>query len=125
MDEYSTIARNVHDLPATDGPIHDGRGAARNAPVFGPGDFSTALRFVNYTELPAGASIGAHTHGDDEEIYFILDGSGRMTINGEPHEVKSGDMVLNRPFWTHGLENTGKGVLRLIVFGAVNKSGEP
>jgi mannose-6-phosphate isomerase-like protein (cupin superfamily) len=125
MAESPEIIRNVHDLPAMDGPIHGGIGAARNAPVFGPGDFSTALRFVNYTELPAGASIGAHMHGDDEELYCILDGTGRMTINGESHEVKSGDMVLNRPFWTHELANTGGGVLRLIVFGAANKSGEP
>jgi mannose-6-phosphate isomerase-like protein (cupin superfamily) len=64
--------------------------------------------------LPAGASTQEHYHVRTEEIYFITQGAGRIRIDGETREVKSGDAVAIPPGCKHKLWNTGAGPLRLL-----------
>ena len=59
--------------------------------------------------------IGEHRHGKNEEIYFILEGQAKMTINGQDHEVKPGDFILNRAGWEHGLRNESSGNVKILV----------
>lgn len=40
--------------------------------------------------LPAGATIGLHTHEDTAEIIFFLSGKGYMLLNGEKEPVGAG-----------------------------------
>ena len=76
----------------------------------------TPLRFIDLTVLPAGTDIGPHTHTqDNEEIYVILSGTGRMTLDEEEFDVGPGDVVLNRPGGTHGLRNTSDQEMRIVV----------
>jgi uncharacterized cupin superfamily protein len=96
--------------------MHDGIGKAMHATVFGRDDFKSGISFLNRTILAAGSSIGLHTHGDDEEIYMVLEGNGKMTVNGEIRDVTSGDIIVNPPFGTHGLENGPDGDMRLLVW---------
>ena len=44
--------------------------------------------------VQAGASTQRHYHKVSEEFYFILEGSGRMEIDGETHGVGPGDAIL-------------------------------
>ncbi len=110
------IVRNFLELPGEMGPSHNGVGEVRATWVYRAEDFETPLQFLIYTEVPPGTSVGLHTHGNDEEMYVILDGEGTMTVNGETRVVKKGDAILNKPGWTHGLENTSDKVLRMLVF---------
>jgi quercetin dioxygenase-like cupin family protein len=110
------MIRNIYNFPSQLEGSHDGKGRVKNALLYGDTDFSTNLRFVIYTELPPGTSIGYHTHGNDEEVYVILEGLGTMTIDGEVHEVRAGDVILNKPYGSHGLENTSGSVLKILVF---------
>lgn len=76
-------------------------------------------------ELAPGASEGGHTHGgahpsagDErplEEIYYFLQGSGTMWINGEDVPVAAGDAVMVPPGVEHGFRNTGTEPLRLVL----------
>lgn len=86
------------------------------ARLFGQGDFETPLKFLYYSVLPPGTSIGYHGHREDEEIYIILEGTGLMTINGTETRVVLGDIVVNKPWWKHGLLNDGSEPIRAIVF---------
>ena len=47
--------------------------------------------------VQAAGATQRHYHRLSEEIYFILEGSGRMEIDGETHEVKPGDAILIPP----------------------------
>jgi mannose-6-phosphate isomerase-like protein (cupin superfamily) len=38
-----------------------------------------------------------------------------MLVDGVIHKVATGDVVVNRPGGSHGLENTGESPLRLVV----------
>jgi mannose-6-phosphate isomerase-like protein (cupin superfamily) len=44
--------------------------------------------------VQAGASTQRHYHRLSEEFYFILEGAGRMEIDGEPRDVGPGDAIL-------------------------------
>ena len=64
--------------------------------------------------LPPGTSIGYHAQKIDE-VYYILSGTGLMTINGKEMPVKSGDAILTRPGSSHGLVQTGTEDLALVI----------
>ena len=54
-------------------------------------------------------------------VYVILEGSGEYTMNGETVPVKTGDVLVNKPFAAHGLKNIGAGILRVFVFEVANE----
>jgi oxalate decarboxylase/phosphoglucose isomerase-like protein (cupin superfamily) len=95
---------------------HDGVGALDWLEVLSPAvQAGKGLRFLHDDVLPPGVSIGVHEHMDDEEYYYIVAGSGVMTLNDEEHEVTAGDITGVFPGGRHGLENTSESDLRVIV----------
>ena len=47
---------------------------------------------ISSNTLPAGASVPfVHAHKQNEEIYLILEGAGRLYIDGEEMTLKAGD----------------------------------
>ena len=47
--------------------------------------------------VPSGTSTQRHHHRLSEEFYFILEGRGKMEIDGETREVVLGDAILIPP----------------------------
>ncbi len=64
--------------------------------------------------LPAGSATTPHHHRRTEEVYYILEGRGRMQIGGETRDVGPGDAIAIPPGAVHQLVNTGDGVLKLL-----------
>jgi len=56
--------------------------------------------------LPAGAFTERHYHQLTEEFYFILEGEGKMEINGEIQHVVPGDAILIPPLAWHQITAT-------------------
>jgi len=105
---------------------HDGEGALDCTEVLGHVDLvGRSLRFVHDDILAPGVTIGVHTHTDDEEVYYILDGTGTMTLDGQTYAVGPGDVTVVFPGGRHSLANTGDTELRMIVVAAgTNRSDE-
>ena len=64
--------------------------------------------------LPAGTSTQEHYHVKTEEIYCITHGAGRIRIDGETRDVKTGDAIAIPPGHKHKLWNTGSEPLRSL-----------
>lgn len=64
--------------------------------------------------IPPGGSTIAHHHVKTEEIYYILEGAGRMTVGDESRNVGPGDAVAIPPGVPHQLTNTGSGTMKLL-----------
>jgi mannose-6-phosphate isomerase-like protein (cupin superfamily) len=64
--------------------------------------------------LPVGGATQEHYHPQCEEIYYITHGMGKIRIEGELHDVNSGDAIAIPPGQKHKLWNTGDVVLRLL-----------
>lgn len=45
---------------------------------------------ILHGRLPAGATIGLHTHEDSAEIIFFLSGTGKMLLDGETETIAAG-----------------------------------
>jgi mannose-6-phosphate isomerase-like protein (cupin superfamily) len=71
--------------------------------------------------LPAGSAVGRHFHRETEEIYYILSGSGEMTVGSETEKVSAGDAVYIPANNIHTLNNTGSEPMKiLLVCGAAH-----
>ena len=64
--------------------------------------------------LHPGAAIGYHLQKEDE-VYYILSGTGIMQMNGKEFPVQPGDAILTLPGSSHGLKQTGKDDLALMI----------
>jgi mannose-6-phosphate isomerase-like protein (cupin superfamily) len=64
--------------------------------------------------LQAGSAIGYHLQKEDE-VYYIISGTGEMRMNGKSFPVEAGDAILTRPGSSHGLKQTGKDDLVIII----------
>jgi oxalate decarboxylase/phosphoglucose isomerase-like protein (cupin superfamily) len=101
------------------GPLlncHDGAGALDFTVVLQGADLpGRRLKFIHDDILAPGVTIGLHTHDDDEEYYYILEGHGVMALDGERFEVNAGDIAAVYPGGEHGLENNSDIDLHMIV----------
>ena len=53
---------------------------------------------ISINQLPAGANVPfVHSHKNNEEIYGILSGKGKVVIDGEEIELASGDWLKIAP----------------------------
>lgn len=110
---------NFLELELEDVVIHEGKGLCRHSTVFAEEEMDAPVRFINYTVIPPAASFGDHKHGNDNEFYVILSGEGVYRQDGEETRVKKGDIIMNAPFGTHGIENTGEVDMEVLVFEVV------
>ncbi len=63
---------------------------------------------VSSTTLYAGQSTGGHKHEGQEEVYQFVWGEGKMQLDDDTFDVKSGDIVLVKDGVFHRVFNTGK-----------------
>jgi mannose-6-phosphate isomerase-like protein (cupin superfamily) len=68
---------------------------------------------VTLVEMEPGGVQHIHVHAP-EQVYYILEGSGMMTVGDERRPVEAGDCVYFPSFARHGLENTGGATLRYL-----------
>jgi mannose-6-phosphate isomerase-like protein (cupin superfamily) len=100
------------DVAKQEGGPHKGLGRSTGYVFFEKvPDFKLSFR---KRILHPGASIGYHLQETDE-IYYILSGLGKMTINGKEMPVKPGDAILTRKGSLHGLIQTGDTALTIII----------
>lgn len=110
------VITNVYEAEKRPVIAHHGQGTIDFVRPFSATDFQSSLNFIDYVEIPPGHSIGNHLHANDEEIYFIVAGSGQMTVNSTSQLVRAGDIIVNRVGWSHGIENNSDGILKILVW---------
>ena len=75
---------------------------------------------VSYQRVPPGYRFPyGHTHKEQEEVYVVVHGSGRMKIDDEIVELEEWDAVRVPPGMWRGYEAGPEG-LEILVFGAPN-----
>lgn len=65
--------------------------------------------------LPPGKTVTPHHHEVLEEIYYILSGSGVMTIGNEAKMVSAGDAIYIPIHHRHTLTNTGNEEMKILL----------
>jgi mannose-6-phosphate isomerase-like protein (cupin superfamily) len=65
--------------------------------------------------LLPGQAVTPHRHREIEEIYYIVEGRGVMTVGDERQEVAAGDAIYVPRHQRHTLSNTGTEPIRLLL----------
>lgn len=97
---------------------HEGEGSIIFREVFSDKDFKSPIEFLHETSIKPNSTIGYHKHSGNEEVYYILQGKGLMTVDSEDRIVSPGDAVVTSSGSSHGLKNIGNSNLNIIVFEA-------
>lgn len=67
--------------------------------------------------LAPGEAPPPHVHDDTEQVFYVLQGQGTLTIGeeGQRHAVKAGDVVRIPPSTLHSIEADGETPLRYLA----------
>lgn len=74
-------------------------------------------------EIDPGGAQRIHEHAP-EQVYFILDGTGEMSVGGETRTVGPGECVFVPSGYPHGIANNGQSPLRYFSAAAPAFTGE-
>lgn len=107
----SRIQRDADVAVEQPGP-HDGTGVTTAYPFFA--DLKDLRLVFRKRALHPGASIGVHAQEDDE-IYYVISGTGEYTLDGKKITVSAGTALLTRRGSTHALRQIGKDDLVVLI----------
>lgn len=114
MDEVSIDERPTAFQPT--GPAAERYGSRSGAVGARIG---ARLLGYNITAVPPGKrAFPLHSHHANEEMFFILQGTGELRIGDERYSIRAGDFIANPPGGpetAHQLINTGADELRYLA----------
>ena len=76
----------------------------------------TAARHQSLAEatLQPGGETAEHYHPRAEELYYVVEGAGRMRLGDDEADIRTGDCVVIAPGTSHKLWNPGPEALVLL-----------
>jgi len=110
--DHGSVIEHDADVSKQEPGTHNGGGETTGYSFFAKVKDS-ALVFRKRALHP-GSAIGLHKQ-DVDEVYYILSGTGELTLDGEKHQVSAGTAILTRPGSSHSLKQTGNADLVMII----------
>ena len=74
------------------------------------------LTFNVVTIRPGNTVRPAHSHKNNEELVYIVSGSGKAYIDGKVHDISSGSAILFSKGSVHMLRNSGTEEMKVACF---------
>ncbi len=68
-----------------------GKGAVQYRRAIGPSVFAGPWAYTDHLMLPPGATVGQQIHRGVAEVYYVMAGSGRITVGTETAAIQEGD----------------------------------
>jgi mannose-6-phosphate isomerase-like protein (cupin superfamily) len=119
----SFTLRNIKEDLEDIGPVFDGAPGLEFRAATKPLELEESA--LSYQRVPPGCRFPyGHTHRTQEEVYVVVDGSGRMKVDDELLELKQWDAVRVPPGMWRGYE-AGPDGLEILVIGAPNLGEDP
>ncbi|HUQ77521.1 MAG TPA: cupin domain-containing protein [Patescibacteria group bacterium] len=78
--------------------------------------FETSRLNVTHVRIRPGETVPAHTHDDEDQVYWVASGSGFVELDDERTEVSAGSAVLIPLGTKHLITNTGDEPLDYVFF---------
>jgi mannose-6-phosphate isomerase-like protein (cupin superfamily) len=78
-----------------------------------------AITYVSLAKLQPNLSYESHTHADHEEIYYIINGSGRIKIGSEEARFRDGDVIYIPAKTSHSIINDDDEMVDFLAFGGI------
>ena len=88
--------------------MRDGNGSAILEHLLDENDMAKGSKLFSKVTLKENCSIGLHTHYNETEYYYILEGNGKVEEKDGIKYVSKGDLVITKDKESHSIANTGK-----------------
>jgi mannose-6-phosphate isomerase-like protein (cupin superfamily) len=92
--------------------------------AFGPEIFSTTWNSVGHLLIPAGKSAGPRQLEGVDEVYYVVKGTGTVTVNGVAGSIGIDDSFTASMSESLSLSNTGTEDLELLVIGIASSQNK-
>jgi mannose-6-phosphate isomerase-like protein (cupin superfamily) len=112
-------ASRLRPVPSMNG----GHGNVLYERCLGPSTYTGNWAFMDHYVLSPGATVGRHMHAGVEEIWYVMNGEGAVTVGSETAKLGSWDAVPIRAKEVHSFENTGLQDLEFMVVGVALEKG--
>ena len=73
------------------------------------------MRVYSILTLIPGASIGYHVHENETELFYFIEGNGRVRDDDQEYDICPGDSMATFSGHGHGVVNTGDTNLVLLA----------
>jgi mannose-6-phosphate isomerase-like protein (cupin superfamily) len=94
-----------------------GTGTVQYRRALEPTVFTTTWSYVDHLVLPPGSSVGSKAKPDFAEVYYVMSGSGTVTLGSETSTIHAGDVMPVRLNEIRALQNSGTDPLEFLVIG--------
>ena len=111
------MVTNVHKvIPEVAEKVRDGIGTVTAHKLLNlfPG---SSIKSVGIVRLEPGASVGDHSHQDEEDFYYCISGTGVVADNGIDYPFTPGTLQITRSGESQAIRNTGE--TELVFLGAL------
>ena len=95
--------------------MRGGKGTVRIEHYWSKEELKGKTRLCARLILEPGTSIGFHEHVDEEEVFIVLSGRGRIGEGDEETVVNPGDTILTGDGGGHAVESVGTEPLELVA----------
>jgi len=95
--------------------MRDGKGSVKIEHFWKADELKGKTRLCARLTLEPGSSIGFHEHADEEEVFVVLRGKGRIDDAGAEGIVEVGDTILTADGAGHAVESIGDEPLELMA----------
>jgi mannose-6-phosphate isomerase-like protein (cupin superfamily) len=76
-----------------------------------------SITYVSLAKLQPSLSYEPHQHKDHEEIYYIINGTGKIKIGNEEARFRDGDIIYIPEKTIHSITNDGEEMVNFLAFG--------
>ena len=94
-----------------------GQGAVQYRRAVSPSLYVGPWAYTDHLLLPPGTTVGEQIHRGVAEVYFVMSGSGTVTVGSETAAIKEGDAIPVQLNEKHTLQNAGTAPLELLIVG--------
>lgn len=95
--------------------MRGGKGTVKITEAVSEGDYKGKSRLLGVLTLNPGCSIGEHIHENEEEIFYIIEGTATYNDNGKAVTLEKGDSCVCLGGEKHGIENKSDTVLKVFA----------
>lgn len=85
--------------------MRGGDGSVKITDILDKGEYKGACRLLGVITLEPGCSIGAHVHENEEEVFYIMEGTATYYDNGETVSLYEGDSCVCLGGEEHSIAN--------------------
>ncbi len=102
------LVRRLHEAPVEE--FH----RLRSHVLMDAGELGSRNLSVTWLEVPAGVEQNLRSDEQAEQVYVVVQGSGRMSVAGDDQAIAEGDLILVPPATDHAIRNDGEADFALL-----------